>query len=196
MEHNERLVKRRSIRLKEYDYSRAGAYFLTICTHRRQCLLGAMVDGRVILSSIGKIVVEEWLRSAEVRKEIELDAFVIMPNHLHGIVAIHGGEREIVSNCLEAERRTIKPKTIGSFVSGFKAAVTVRANELRGTPGKSIWQRNYYEHIIRSEKELNRIREYIENNPLRWQIDRENPDRKTSQVRSTTEEDDLYPWED
>ena len=78
----------------------------------------------------------------------------------------------------------------------FKAAATVRANELRGTPGKSIWQRNYYEHVIRSEKELNRIREYIENNPLRWQIDRENPDRKTSQVRSTIEEDDLYPWED
>ena len=197
MEYNERLVKRRSIRLKEYDYSQTGAYFLTICTHRRQCLLGAMVDGRVILSSIGKIVVEEWLRSAEVRKEIELDAFVIMPNHLHAIVAIHRGEREIVSNCLESQRRAIKAKTIGSFVSGFKAAATVRANELRGTPGKSIWQRNYYEHVIRSEKELNQIREYIENNPLRWQIDRENPDRKTGQVvRSTIEEDDLYPWED
>jgi len=78
----------------------------------------------------------------------------------------------------------------------FKAVVTVRANELRDTSGKSIWQRNYYEHVIRSEKEMNRIRDYIENNPLRLQIDRENPDRKTSQVRSTIEEDDLYPWED
>jgi len=196
LEHNERLIERRSIRLKEYDYSRTGAYFLTICTYRRQCLLGTMVDGRVILSSIGKIVVEEWLRSAEVRKEIELDAFVIMPNHLHAIVAIHRGERQIVSECLEAERRAMKAKTIGSFVSRFKAAATVRANELHGTPGKSIWQRNYYEHVIRSEKEQNRIREYIVNNPLRWQIDRENPDRKTNQVRSTIEEDDLYPWED
>ncbi|WP_258367085.1 transposase [Mesotoga sp. TolDC] len=156
MEHNERLIERRSIRLKEYDYSRTGAYFLTICTYRRQCLLGTMVDGRVILSSIGKIVVEEWLRSAEVRKEIELDAFVIMPNHLHAIVAIHRGERQIVSECLEAERRAMKAKTIGSFVSRFKAAATVRANELHGTPGKSIWQRNYYEHVIRSEKEQNR----------------------------------------
>jgi len=163
-------MKRRSIRLKEYDYSQTGAYFLTICTYRRQCLLGAMVDGKVILSSIGTIVVEEWLRSAEIRKEIELDTFVIMPNHLHGIVAMQRGEREIVSNCLEAERRTMKPKTIGSFVSGFKAAATARVNELRGTPGKSLWQRNYYEHVIRSEKELNRIREYIENNPLRWPL--------------------------
>jgi len=196
LEHDERLMKRRSIRLKEYDYSQTGAYFLTICTYRRQCLLGTMVDGKVILSSIGTIVVEEWLRSAEIREEIELDAFVIMPNHLHGIVAMQRGEREIVSNCLKAQGRIMKPKTIGSFVSGFKAAATARVNELRGTPGKSLWQRNYYEHVIRSEKELNRIREYIENNPLRWHIDRENPDRKASQVRSTIEDDDLYPWED
>ncbi len=196
LEHNERFVKRRSIRLKEYDYSQIGAYFLTICTYHRQCLLGDMVDGGVVLSSIGTIVVEEWLRSAEIRKEIELDAFVIMPNHLHGIVAIHRGERQTVSECLESQRRAMKAKTIGSFVSGFKAAATVRANELCGIPGQSLWQRNYYEHVIRGEKELNRIREYIENNPLRWQIDRENPDRKTNQVRSTIEEDDLYPWED
>jgi len=168
---------RRSIRLPAYDYAQDGAYFLTVVTHQRQCLFGEIVDGEVLVSAYGEAVAQEWLRSTQMRHEIQLDAFVVMPNHIHGI-AIIGGQTVGAHGRAPLHRAPLhrSPRSIGSFVAGFKSAVTRRINEMRGTRGLPVWQRNYYEHIIRDEEQLNRVRQYVIDNPLRWEDDVENPD--------------------
>ncbi len=180
MAHNEEKHRRRSIRLKDYDYSQAGAYFITICTYKKQCMLGNIINGEMVLNKYGKVVEEEWYRSATIRLEVELDAFVVMPNHIHGIVVIVestvGAQGlaplQIRHGCVPVQR---KPRSLSTFIWGFKTAATRRINDLRGTPHVPIWQRNYYEHVIRNEDDLNEIREYIVNNPLKWDLDRDNP---------------------
>lgn len=156
---------RRSIRLKGYDYSSPGAYFVTICTHRRLCLFGEVRADGMHENALGAIVREEWFRSAQMRPDIQLepDEFVIMPNHIHGIIRI-----------VARPNPAAGVSKLGAVIAGFKAATTRRINALRGTPDAPVWHRNYYEHIIRTEKgetELRRIREYIANNPARWAID-------------------------
>lgn len=127
-----------------------------------------------MLSEFGEIVRDEWLKSCAIRSEIKLGAYIVMPNHFHGIVyiastdLIRGGDRP-------ATPIGPKPKSLGALMAGFKSAVTKRINEMRRTPGATVWQRNYYEHIIRNEADLDRIREYIENNSLRWELDKLNP---------------------
>jgi REP element-mobilizing transposase RayT len=171
--------QRRSIRLKDYDYSQAGAYFVTICTYNKEWIFGNVVNGEMMLDEYGKVAREEWDRSAEIRREVELDFFVVMPNHIHGIVVI------VESNVGATGRSPLPkgptPKSIGAMVAGFKSAATRRINELRGTPYKLVWQRNYYEHVIRNEDNLNEIREYIVNNPLKWDLDSENPNNTGAQ---------------
>jgi putative transposase len=165
-------------RLPYYDYSSGGGYFVTLCTANRECLLGAVTDGLVVLSEIGRIVQVEWERSTTIRSEITLDVFVMMPNHLHGIVFIT--EPDDGSHCrarLRPDEHQRKPRSLGSFIAGFKGYTTKRVNELRATPGLRLWQPDYYEHVIRNDKDLAQIREYIVNNPLRWQLDEENPER-------------------
>jgi len=170
------LRRRRSRRLKGYDYSQSGAYFITICTHNRECTFGHILDGEMGLNDAGRIVAEEWMKSADIRNEIELDAFVVMPNHVHGIIVI---------DCRGTARRAPtyerfgKPAagSIPTIVRAFKSACTKRINELRGAPGAKLWQRNYYEHVIRDESDLNRIRQYILDNPARWAEDENNPER-------------------
>ena len=169
MEPQDRLPQRRSIRLSDYDYSGSGVYFITICAHERRCLFGAVIAETVRLSPLGRVVEAEWLRSSEIRREIELDSYVVMPNHLHGIVAI---DQSVHIDALKPRSRR---RSLGSFVNAVKATTTRRINEMRATPGAAVWQRNYYEHIVRSEDELNRIREYIAINPAKWAADRENP---------------------
>jgi len=177
---------RRSIRLRGYDYTQAGAYFVTIVARNRECLFGAVVDGVMHVNACGEIVVEEWLRSAEIRKEIELDEWVVMPNHLHGIVVIVSDGDVAVPDVGAHGRAPLQvspmplycpAKSLGSFIAGFKSAVTKRINETRGTPGIPVWHRNYFEHIIRNEKSLNAIRAYIVGNPANWAHDEENPCR-------------------
>ena len=161
---------RRSRRLEGYDYSQAGAYFVTLCAHDRECLFGDLHGSGIRLGEFGKIVAEEWTRCSEIRHEVELDEWVVMPNHLHGIVVITApGEAH--------GRAPLHPRTgsLSSLVAGFKAATTKRINVLRGTPGRPVWQRNYYDHIIRNEASLDAIRRYIVENPLRWSEDEENP---------------------
>ena len=172
---------RRSIRLKEYDYSNPGTYFVTICTHNRQCLFGDVVDGQMRLNNIGQVVTEEWIRSKELRKEIELDEFIVMPNHMHGIVIIPESNPVVVVVVVGATGRSplLLPKgpaskSIGSLIAGFKAHATKIINVIRATPGAPVWQRNYYEHIIRDDKELLYVREYIAYNPLLWIKDENN----------------------
>ena len=168
---------RRSIRLKEYDYSQPGAYFVTICTHHRQCLFGEAVEDEIVLNDIGKIVKREWMISSEIRQEIQLDAFVVMPNHMHGIVVIreHNPVGATGRSPLHSHHRTLPPRSLGSFIAGFKSSITKQINQLRGTPGRPVWQRNYYEHVIRNEIDLEEIREYIQNNPLKWLEDENHP---------------------
>lgn len=168
--------RRRSIRLRGRDYSRPGTYFVTLCTYYRECLFGTVEAGSVRLSEWGLAAREEWLRTAQVRPEIELDAFVVMPNHLHGIVII----TEVVGaqglaplrNPTESKPALYRPpRSLGSFVAGYKMAVTKRVNRLRDTPGARVWQRNYYERVIRDDDEAVSARIYIRDNPGRWPED-------------------------
>ncbi len=155
---------RTSIRLMGYDYSAPGAYFVTLCAYRRQCMFGEIKDKKIILNEFGTIVWQEWIKSAEIRSEITLDECVVMPNHIHGIVFINH-------------------TSVGAFVAGFKSIVTKRINELRQLSGNPVWQRNYYERVIRDEQELNRWREYIIHNPANWARDQENPDARNESIK-------------
>jgi REP element-mobilizing transposase RayT len=144
---------RRSIRLPAYDYS-CGVYFVTICTYERAPLFGQVVGGGMAMNELGWIVWEEWERSTKIRRELDLGAFVVMPNHLHGIVTIAPDhQRSPVSG--EGWRR--KPWSLGSFISGFKGATTSKISSAMGMQGTPIWQRNYYEKVIRDERMLERI---------------------------------------
>ena len=177
---------RRSIRLQEYDYANAGAYFITICTHQRESLFGEIADGGVILTQIGAIVDECWCATPDHFPSAELDAYSVMPNHLHGIVIItqhaaNVGARHAVP--LQSRPESTPAQAFGKPISGslptivrsFKSAAARLVNIARDTPSAPLWQRNYYEHIIRNENDLNRIRAYIENNPSTWETDAENP---------------------
>ena len=126
-----------------------------------------------MLNELGKMVCEEWKKTTKIRQEIEIDEFITMPNHFHGIIFINDkykGDRPVAPT-----KPGPRPKSIGAMIAGFKCAITKRINIIRRTPGVPIWQRNYWEHVIRNEEDLNRIREYIINNPLQWDIDKENP---------------------
>ncbi|MEW5942070.1 MAG: transposase [Chloroflexota bacterium] len=176
---------RRSIRLREFEYSAAGAYFVTVCAYTKQRLFGDIMDGEMKLNPFGEILRDEWLRSEAMRPEIKLDAFVIMPNHLHGIVGIcRADEVSTWAHSRAPLQRTAK--SLGSFVAQFKASATRRINAWRSKPEIRVWQRNYYEHILRNEAELDRARQYIVENPLKWELDRENPSARTIE--------DEEPW--
>jgi len=171
MKYDQATHNRRSIRLKGYDYSQAGAYFVTICTQGRVCLFGEIADGKMVLNDAGRIVADEWIKTALIRDEIELDEWVVMPNHFFFFFLIRSrGDRPVAPTPTPLPGP--RPKSIGSLMSGFKSAVTKRINKLRQTPGAKLWQRNYWEHIIRNDGELNRIRQYIMDNPAKWEMDR------------------------
>ncbi|MBL1216666.1 MAG: transposase [Planctomycetes bacterium] len=165
---------RRSVRLGRYDYSQNGAYFITVCCHGWKCLLGRIVSGRMVLSSFGRIVSAEWERTEVMRPHVRTDSFVVMPNHVHGIIMIEGkrGSRGTLPRAPQSEQFG-KPTSdsIPTIVRSFKAATTVRINRNRNKPGEPFWQRNYYEHVIRDEDELYQIHEYIRTNPIRWAAD-------------------------
>ena len=168
---------RRSIRLREYDYSQAGGYFVTICTRNSEYIFGKVVNGVMKLNKYGHVVEEEWRKTARLRKDVKIDVFMVMPNHFHGIVMIN-------EDCRGTARRAPIVELFGKPVIGslptiirsFKSAVAKQINIIHNSPGISVWQRNYYEHVIRNENELNLIRQYILYNPLQWQYDRENPE--------------------
>ena len=146
----------RSRRLEGYDYARAGVYFVTLCTHERTCLFGRVVDGEMRLDAAGRMAAEEGVRSAGICTEVRLDAWVVMPNHVHGLVVI------------------VPPGSLGAFIAGFKSAATRRINRMRGTPDAPVWQRNYHDHIVRNERAWRALRRYVAGNPARWDTDENN----------------------
>jgi len=227
---------RRSIRLRGYDYSRTGMYFITLCIHdRAQFVFGNIVGAtgaspQMKLNEYGHIIRDEWERSFKIRSELILDEYVIMPDHMHAVICIGNlpgrGDRRVARNYPRDTRvarnyrdprvarnsgrvahinpdGTItqgdtpvhntkgdapvapttdtretptgpKSRSIGAMIAGFKSGTIKRINELRKTPGEWVWQRNYFEHIIRNEQSLYRIRQYIRNNPVKWFNDPKN----------------------
>jgi len=159
---------RRSVRLKEYDYSKEGAYFVTICTRDRVLFFEN--------EAISAFTQQCWLEIPKHLSTVQLDEWVVMPNHLHGIV--------VIVDCRGTACRapTVKfgnptPGSLPTINHSFKSAVSKRINVLRDTPGAPVWQRNYYEHVIRNEEDLNQIRQYILDNPLQWEMDENNPNQ-------------------
>jgi putative transposase len=181
-----------SARAGWWDYSASGKYFITICTDGHEHLFGKIRNGEMNLSEIGMIVNQEWYRSFEIRSELFSDSFVIMPNHIHailriennesmdGIVETHGraslhngraslrGPASLKQSCGVAFR---PPKSISSFIAGFKSVATKRINEFRKTPRSPVWQPRYYDHLIRDTGEFERINKYILDNPQNWKHD-------------------------
>ena len=192
--------QRRSIRLRDYDYAQAGAYFVTICTWDRAPLFGVIVGGEIRLNDRGRIAEEEWSRAGVLRSSVTLDAFVIMPNHVHGILVLSGvgatrrvalgeatprpyerplsgvGATRRVALGEAAPRPYERPRgaerqSLGAIVAQFKSAASKRIRRASGVLDLPIWQRNYHEHVIRGEADLTRLREYIVNNPMKWAED-------------------------
>ena len=177
---------RRSIRLRQYNYAQEGAYFVTICTHKRQCLLGTIADGVAQLNECGEIVRDEWLRTGTARFNVSMDTFLVMPNHLHGIIFVTGQDirRGDPAGRPYTRPHGPNPGSVGAMVGQFKSIAAKRINALRHTPGARVWQRNYYEHVVRNEGDLNEIRQYVLNNPAQWDLDEENPDRQQGARRA------------
>lgn len=184
---------RRSIRLRGYDYSQAGAYFVTICVQNRACLFGDIADGAIRLNDAGQLIQTRWDELPSHYPGVETDEFEVMPNHVHGIIVLTDrvvGAQFIATQFIAphiggaipgkttpgaSKGAMNRAPTLGVVVRGFKARVTAAVNGLRGTTGVPVWQRNYYEHIIRNDESLDQIRRYIVDNPMRWALDRENP---------------------
>lgn len=145
-------------------------YFVTICTHEKKCLLGRVAGSRVEPSRLGQVAAECWLRIPEHFPRVQLDAFVVMPNHLHGVLVLHRDWKTMRAQHAAPLRRAgvpavkVAPASLAAIVRSFKSAVTRRARQQPGFAGP-IWQRNYYEHIIRNGEDLCEIRRYIWENP-------------------------------
>ena len=174
-------------RLKGWDYSKPGRYFITICTYNKDYLFGEIKGGIMELSNFGQIALQEWWKSFEMRTELFCDAFVIMPNHIHGIVGIdkiigdglpvetHGRASQQQQQQQQQQQNHgvayRSPKSVSSFVAGFKSSATKKINECRHSPKDPVWQSRFHDHIIRNEIEFFRIKNYIINNPKNWKED-------------------------
>jgi len=180
-EFDSKIHHRHSIRLKGYDYSEAGAYFVTIVTQGRAALFGEVVNGEMRLNRYGEIVQKWWEDIPQHFANVETGAFVIMPNHVHGIIIISDGRRGTVPVPQDeetpktgGETPPLRKPTLGKVVAYFKYQSTKEINALRGGPAAKIWQRNYYEHILRNPSEMATIASYILSNPGHWLADPEN----------------------
>lgn len=180
---------RRSVRLKGHDYAQPGAYSVTVCTRERECLFGHVVNGEMRLNEAGEIAQRCWENIPHHFPLVELDAFVIMPNHFHGIVVIGcRGEASVApirafttpskpdAWPLRQRPNGTQPGSLSAIVQNFESISTRKMNAARNAPGTPTWQRNYHEHVVRNEAELMAIREYILANAARWDEDENNPD--------------------
>ena len=162
----------RSIRLKGYDYTQPGAYYITIVTYQRQQLFGEVVNAEMRLNVLGQIAYDEWFKTALLRPYVILDEdeFVVMPNHVHGIIWIlnHDGGDIPANDVVEQFGKPVS-HSIPTIIRAYKSAVTYAVNALQNQRGAALWQRNYYEHVIRDEEDLRAKRDYILSNPHRWE---------------------------
>ncbi len=176
---------RKSPRLKDYDYSQAGLYFVTICTYHRTHLFGHNADGIISSGAVGEIAATAWLSLPEHHPGIELDAFVVMPNHIHGIIVLVGTTPASSANTPSANAKSDAAKSdkaglvptgapsgsLGSVIGSYKSGATRRIREALNDPLLNVWQTRYHDRIIRSEVSLRAIQEYVLNNRARWQED-------------------------
>jgi len=175
------LASRKSIRLDNHDYSSEGFYFITICCFEKRCLFGDILNNEMVLNTFGKIAFDEWFKTESLRPNIKMHEFIVMPNHIHGIINIL---HPVGASCarphyelLAGERSSPlrgPSQTIGAIVRGYKAAVTSAINKLNNK-SNSIWQRNYHEHIIKNDESHIKIADYIVNNPCTWNNDSIHP---------------------
>ena len=180
--------KRKTIRLKGYDYSQYGSYFVTICIFTKEPLLGDIYNDLIILSRIGHAITKWWQELPRKFPHIKLDEFVIMPNHIHGIITIVGADLCVGPNDMGAHTgaplqkivQWLKTMTTNEYLKLIKAGISQNMNS-------KLWQRGYFEHVIRNEKDLSAVRQYINDNPLKWQFDSENPNMISSKSRSGSE---------
>jgi REP element-mobilizing transposase RayT len=187
--------RRRSIRLPSYDYSQSGAYFVTIRAQDRECIFGEVLRGQVVLNGPGEMIQSVWRELPGHYHGVELDAFVVMPNHVHGIVILVGAGP---CACPEdaGQPRGVAPTSAMSLpdvIHRFKSLTTAKYRRGVHDNGWSpvhrrLWQRNYYEHVVRSEEELDSVRQYVANNPACWDQDRENPGRRPGDDQIMTAE--------
>lgn len=172
---------RRSIRLRGYDYTQPGAYFVTICEINRACIFGEIRDGEMRLNDLGSLAEDCWVALPEHFPNVELAEYIVMPNHVHGILVVNGqmvGARHaspLPNTPLDGRPHGAAPGSVGAIMGSYKSAVSKRINLLRDTPGNAVFQRNYYEHVIRNEREHVAIAAYICGNPANWPLDTDNP---------------------
>ncbi len=171
MPYDSKIHHRQSIRAKGYDYSEPGGYFVTVCTKNKKCILSDIVEGKSKLSSYGDIIQMVWKDLPKCFPSISLDEWVVMPNHFHGVLI---AEAQFIAPNNEKGAINRAP-TLGDGVRAFKALTTYRVR--KDLDSNFGWQRNYYDHIIRDDADLNRIRQYILDNPAQWELDEENPNR-------------------
>lgn len=163
------IPRRISYRLPGYDYSLAGGYFVTLIAKNRQCLFGSIENGTMDINEAGKIITDTWQKLEKTYPYVVVDEYCLLPDHFHGILWI----QELIpygpgSKINLARPGMIKLKPLGQLIGSFKTCSTKQINLMNHTPGERIWQRNFYDRIIRNEKELERIRAYIMANPSRW----------------------------
>ena len=173
MKYNPDVHHRRSIRIKNYDYSQSGAYFITLCIQNRECVLGEIVDRNMHLSSVGENVFVQWTNLPQRFSGLELHVFVVMPNHFHAIISINPVGAPLAAPCCVSNKKgaASSAPTLGRILRAFKSISAVEGNRLLNRSNQSFWQRNYWEHVIRNEKELMTLRQYILSNPAQWELD-------------------------
>jgi|SRR3989338_1623830 len=184
IKYNSDIHHRQSMRLKGFDYSQAGAYFVTVCIQNRICLFGKIEGGEIHLNEAGYMVHRIWNELPEKYPGVEIDEFIVMPNHIHGIVVLNVGAGPCACpDSNKGQPRGVAPTRLSlpDVVHRYKSFTTseyrIGVEQFNWMPFPcKLWQRNYYEHIIRNDAEMNRIREYILNNPLQWDSDSENPE--------------------
>ena len=179
MKYNPKRPHRRSIRINGYDYPSDGWYFVTICVLDKRCVFGKIEKNNMVLNQIGKIIDYRWMYLPIHFKNIELDTHQIMPNHFHGIIHIVGAKHpaeKYAKKCKSVDMDAsplpmpcgTNSGSLGAIIPKFKSVTTRKINKIKKSAGSHLWQRNYWEHIIRNEIDLNRIRAYIIANPLKW----------------------------
>ena len=194
---------RKANRLLEYDYSQLGCYFVTICIQNRLCLFGDITNGDMILNGAGKMAKKLWKELPKYYSEVEIDCFQIMPNHLHGIIHLVGDGPRAVPNFRSHSEKSEKGQpqgvvptmSLSDVIHRFKTLTTKQyidgvKHHHWARFDKKLWQRSFHDHIIRNDDDLYRVREYIQNNPLKWHLDRDNPENWSAIDRQADKQDE------